>query len=78
MYSQHSILRIYPLLWSRYHGLETGCLFCTLLTPFDNKLVYVPSMGVLFPDFAQGSFGYSTEDGEREGGEHSKRGAYVI
>lgn len=35
------------------------------------NLVRVPSMGVLFPDFAQSSFGYSTEDDGREGGEHS-------
>ena len=34
--------------------------------------MHVPGMGVLFHDFAQGSFGCSTEDDGREGGERSK------
>lgn len=32
----------------------------------------VPAMGVLFPDFTQGSFVYSTEDDGREGSERIK------
>lgn len=35
--------------------------------------MHVPSMVVLFPDFAQGSFGYLTQDDAREGGEHSEK-----
>lgn len=34
--------------------------------------MHLLSVGVLFPDFAQGSFDYSTEDDGREVGEHSK------
>lgn len=35
-------------------------------------LLHLPSVRVLFPDFAQGSFDYSAEDDGRKVGEHSK------